>query len=309
MRYVVWYLVDTHGFTFLFGLVLPEVTSPSVEHLESRMDRLRRMLNLSRRYTHFIGIPLNNPAVVERLNNVVVPTLTGILSEAPEARFHESLFMPSHRFHVTLCMLRLHDDEQLQLAKHILNDKIAPLMTQLFRDSETRSLRMHSLSSFQKNALQKARVVYFDAEEGPARVTVHQLVNQLRQELYVADMITKKELDESWAMHSTILNVKYRKDDAGSKLAIDSNTTSSSSTQTQGGHRKRHHRHGRHGRGGFNDHFDASAIFAQYPVGQRCDLLYDVPIELKTLEISALKVDHDTGYYFREHSINFPCEM
>lgn len=118
-------------------------------------------------------------------------------------------------------------------------------------------------------------MVYFDAENGAARDNVHALVNLIRKELLSVDMITTEECKEDWTMHSTALNVKYRREEGLGKR-------------------------------NWNDHFDATAIFSKYAPGMPCNLLNDVPIQLNSLEVSSLKLDKNTGYYVCDHRESFP---
>jgi 2'-5' RNA ligase len=255
------------------------VLNPNATPTTGQMQRPQTRAPKLPAYTHFLSLPLNT----EEAKNELVKLYDVIQNQIGTSKDYEpSLFMKPVRFHVTLLMLRVHDQQTKQQIKQIMGDQIAPLVANTF--DVTDHLILDRIATFAHSSPEKTRVLFFEAMESGTLQKLHQLVAEMKQIFFDKGLITEAEKDETWKFHATIMNAKYR---ALAESKMQQN-------KKRWGLKPRP--------------IDGTSIIARF--GTRCDGMADLRIPLRTVELSSLsfgKVQNaDLLFYPCEHKLEFP---
>ncbi|KAL0487302.1 activating signal cointegrator 1 complex subunit 1 [Acrasis kona] len=218
-------------------------------------------------YTHFLSLPMNNSLVIEDLKE-----LYGDIRKLNKEFKEDSLYMKPEKFHLTLQMLRIKEDQKEAIIK-VMDQTIKPYITQEFTENDFLSLS--KVAVFNAAKAKSSRVLYLDADVNDASNKLHKLVSMIKQVLFKEGLIDEKDFNEEWTLHATIMNAKYREQHQR-RLKLEKTKPT----------------------------FDATPILTRFNSGHDKPSLLRIP--LRTIELSSLTSGYNaTGFYPCEHAISF----
>eukprot|EP01112_Ceratiomyxa_fruticulosa_P016327 TRINITY_DN4916_c0_g1_i3.p1 TRINITY_DN4916_c0_g1~~TRINITY_DN4916_c0_g1_i3.p1 ORF type:complete len:371 (+),score=67.79 TRINITY_DN4916_c0_g1_i3:152-1264(+) len=186
-------------------IVIKGTTEAAVVSAKTRIDIIIEKAKNSLPYTHFLSIPLNDPALQEKVNALY----DDILRTQSFSRGVEPSIMGSPKtFHLTILMLKLFSNEQIEQAKSVLKTAHAKLYDIL----ATRSLilTLEGLE-YMNDDPGEVDVLYAKVKQDEAGDKLQQICKHLVSLFSVAGLAPPQELDVK--LHATLLNTRFRTQD------------------------------------------------------------------------------------------------
>jgi hypothetical protein len=170
-------------------------------------------------FTHFLSLPLATPELMDRVDEFQDHSVQA-------GAVDESMFMPSKRLHFTVCMLKLHSDELVNVCKRALQkfDYRAALPTPL-----TARLRGLHIMNDDKAAVD---VVFTTDTALDLKERMNRFADALFKSLRAEGVLTARNLHHQRLLttngeaadvklHCTLVNTKYRGGGGGARESFD----------------------------------------------------------------------------------------
>ncbi|VVD01731.1 unnamed protein product [Leptidea sinapis] len=157
-------------------------------------------------YTHFISIPFNQAAVMERFEKFKATVLRDFNGRGLD----ESCFIRASKLHITVRMLSLMDNEERLLASKVLTEANEKVIRPMLKDYLPLRIRLKGLS-YMNDDPKEMHVLYgrVEEDEGPTGI-LQDTVNALAEFLYKTGVVINRFNDTSVKMHVTLINTRYR---------------------------------------------------------------------------------------------------
>ena len=196
------------------------ISAPDENAFESCKTSLDVILENAKRlssFTHFISIPLNDNVISKNMNK----WKRKVLRKCNE--FDESVFVLSERFHLTLFMLKLFSQKDV--------NTVASILDRVVSEIEQFDLKIGGLEIMNDDP-SSADVVYMNAFEINTETKLHRCMLRLHEELEKAGFVSREDKEQqrnylcdgtySPKIHATVINSKYsRKNKKEKKVALD----------------------------------------------------------------------------------------
>jgi len=191
-------------------LTITGPTANAVLNARTRIEIICETANHSLDYTHFLCLPLNYEEIMAN----VTKFQTEIIQQAaknPIEGFDASIIHPPKQLHLTMLMLKLHTDSQIEKVKQILQQ----LQPQIYDVLDTRSLvvKLKGLEIMNDDPSQ-VDILYLQVleEDGRLAKLTKFLVDKFKEQGLVSE-----EQDRNVKLHVTLFNTRYRKQELEGK--------------------------------------------------------------------------------------------
>uniref|UniRef100_A0A914NVV4 A-kinase anchor protein 7-like phosphoesterase domain-containing protein n=1 Tax=Meloidogyne incognita TaxID=6306 RepID=A0A914NVV4_MELIC len=199
-----------------------KITSPqSAENVLKCRDALEVAVEKARKQampTHFVSVPvgLTSVKIREQYQNFVHSIRAD--EDLPEDCKNPDLFITPSKLHLTLCVLRLFTEEDVNSAKQFLDD--------LFQSEAIKNfLQILTLNIFNLNLMNlnillidlQTRLLFFFAKCVSERL---QKLANIVEESLSASFLTEKRKSKEVVLHMTMMNTKYLREKKRSFLNV-----------------------------------------------------------------------------------------
>uniref|UniRef100_A0A6B2LAP0 K Homology domain-containing protein n=1 Tax=Arcella intermedia TaxID=1963864 RepID=A0A6B2LAP0_9EUKA len=181
-------------------------TKNSVLKAKTKIEIICETANENLPYTHFLSIPVNFPELMTSVSNFQKEIIQES-ERVPIEGFDGSICQPPESLHLTLLMLKLHTEKQVQTAQDILK-KITP---ELYDMLETRSLvvRFKGLEIMNDDPSQ-VDVLYLQVLETDSSNRLAKLSKFIVDQFKKHNLVSAEQ-DRPVKLHVTLFNTRYRR--------------------------------------------------------------------------------------------------
>ncbi|XP_028037353.1 activating signal cointegrator 1 complex subunit 1 [Bombyx mandarina] len=181
---------------------------------ESNVKAARRRINMiimssrmKQTSTHFLSIPMNNADIVKEFEKFK----ERVLQECPNPTLEESLFIRSHKLHLTLGVMSLMDNDERIQVTNLLTEARDTIVIPLLQGHVPLKIRLKGLS-YMNDDPKAINVLYgrVQEEDWAAAGLIQKLGDALVDHFYKAGFMKKEFGRENIKLHVTFINTKYR---------------------------------------------------------------------------------------------------
>ena len=153
--------------------------------------------------THFVSIPIFDPRLREQYQTLVKRIMED--EETPEECKNVKLFLPTAKLHLTICVLKLFTDEELDRAKRHLDELFrTDKIREILANNATIRLQFPALEHFADRSPDKVAVLFARAESE----RMQKLANVVDDALAETGLSERRKT-ENVVLHMTVMNTKY----------------------------------------------------------------------------------------------------
>ena len=238
-------------------------------------------------YTHFLSIPLSiNPQSKASFASYLQDMTRTCVDE--EKRIDPFMFQTPSKIHLTLLMLRLHNEEEMSKAKSLLvvvQEMLREMFYSTATNSSTAKVSFKGVN-YMNDDPSDVHVLYLDLVKDETYKKLVELIQNINSLFIDSGLALPKDVSHNEKLHATIINSKWRNGDVvdGTLDHFDSHSASKKSS-------------------GPRVSFDATEVLRLF--GVNGSSLGSVKLERVDLSILGSGVSAD-GYYQSVHSAFFP---
>lgn len=156
-------------------------------------------------YTHFISIPLGPiPSVNASVRSFLSDVMSACCSE--ESRVEPSLFQNPDKLHLTLLMLRLFTQEEINLAQNLLVS-LQPEIAKIFEGDDFVTLKG---LNYMNDDPKEVHVLYLEIEKDECFRKLAEAISLINETFISAGIAQEKDVAHNEKLHATIVNSKWR---------------------------------------------------------------------------------------------------
>eukprot|EP01064_Diplonema_japonicum_P018375 TRINITY_DN27060_c0_g1_i1.p1 TRINITY_DN27060_c0_g1~~TRINITY_DN27060_c0_g1_i1.p1 ORF type:complete len:414 (+),score=104.24 TRINITY_DN27060_c0_g1_i1:44-1243(+) len=256
------------------GVVVRGLNEQAVVDCKHRIDYIVEKSREKLPFTHFVGIPLDMGSLVPRVDKLLKTIKENFCNE--KTRLHHSVVQRPEKLHLTLLVLRLHNDEDIKKAAQVLKEAEADI-TRIFNSEDRISVKGINCMNDDTSTV---NVAYLEVVKDVVQQKILELLEALSQRYILAGLCTSRDIEGNRLLHATILNSKWRKVDA---VADDSDSDEDLRTKKTE-----------------RIPFDITGLLEEH---ENIDMGSH---KLMRLEVSTMQDRGETGYYNAVQSIAFP---
>ncbi|KFB36542.1 AGAP007571-PA-like protein [Anopheles sinensis] len=182
------------------NIVITATTRKSVAAARSRVELIVIGARNKQQFTHFLSVPLNKPAIMNRF----IDFREKVLTKLPAAfRVDESLFQQPEKLHITLCTLSLLDNEDRANAAQVLQDCQDAIISPLLKENGPMELFVRGLEYMNDDP--HAVDVLYAKIESPTLQTIADRI----YEYFISKGLMQRKYDHV-KLHATLINSLFR---------------------------------------------------------------------------------------------------
>jgi AKAP7 2'5' RNA ligase-like domain len=156
-------------------------------------------------WTHFMSVPLNGPA-----EQAAFAKLKGAMLQCCPDVISDAAFTRAVKWHVTLGMVALPADDDVEKARTALAEALPALQKRAAAIGESKELEVTmaaGLATFEDRDVTRARVIFRRLTNSAAKVAIEQMAADLTSTFERAGITCSPMSDLQ--LHATVVNVKY----------------------------------------------------------------------------------------------------
>eukprot|EP01059_Diplonema_ambulator_P032544 TRINITY_DN6429_c0_g1_i1.p1 TRINITY_DN6429_c0_g1~~TRINITY_DN6429_c0_g1_i1.p1 ORF type:complete len:411 (+),score=129.56 TRINITY_DN6429_c0_g1_i1:46-1233(+) len=200
------------------GIVVRGLNERSVVDCKHRIDYIVEKSRDKLPFTHFVGIPLDMGSLTPKVAHLLDDIKQNYANE--KTKIHPSVVQRPEKLHLTLLVLRLYNDEDLQRAARVLRE-IEDDVKRIFNQDDRLKIKGISCMNDDPSIV---NVAYLEVVKDIMQQKVLELVEAVSQRYILSGLCTSRDVEGNRLLHATILNSKWRATEADSDSDDDLRT-------------------------------------------------------------------------------------